>query len=30
LRRFSGGDVLRDDCTAIVIDLHGGWGAGKM
>jgi serine phosphatase RsbU (regulator of sigma subunit) len=28
LRRFSGSDVLRDDCTAIVIDLHGGWGAG--
>lgn len=28
LNRFSGSDVLRGDCTAIVIDLHGGWGAG--
>jgi serine phosphatase RsbU (regulator of sigma subunit) len=25
LHEFSGGDMLRDDCTAIVIDLHGGW-----
>lgn len=29
LHLFGGGDVLRDDCTAIVIDLHGGWGAGE-
>lgn len=28
LREFSSNDVLKDDCTAIVIDLHGGWGVG--